>query len=491
MSPTPTAGLGGLGGLDGLAGLNLDPTGERPSQQPGSSQNDRDARDRIRNVWDTIRERMGFSSRNPGSAGQPGTLAIPEGQGTEGDGAAARMRPGELMLAEMARALNAGLGLAGRSDRQGSENPAPEAANSDEDTRPPAPEAGFERFLLNLQADLRAVLSEDVPAHNEDTSTQAQAANPEPLQPVTSVLESSAPPSPSDVPLQSAGLDSDFDDEDTISPVTERREGVSSRSRPPHPRTATPIPTPTIPHIVEPIDRDNQNTRATVDRRRPAVNLWRIYRFQPIPAPPSQNQAQAQSTSASPVTAESLLHGSSTVPPESLPGSTTTTMATGNNAGTDAMPPAAAVAPQPVADLNVVVPVIVVGLQSVDTALGRAQANGDEPTLPHDDLQEAAADAGIQEDIFAAQDPLNGNSHMPSTPRGRSWPSRAANALRTLRPGRRTGSRGRNSNEGPGSRTFLIYVIGGTFDVYAAMRVVVLMFFFRVLPTTPPYGDRC
>jgi len=45
-------------------------------------------------------------------------------------------------------------------------------------------------------------------------------------------------------------------------------------------------------------------------------------------------------------------------------------------------------------------------------------------------------------------------------PHGRTWHSRAANAFRNLRPGRRA-SRTAQANEGLGSRTFLIYVIGG------------------------------
>jgi len=46
--------------------------------------------------------------------------------------------------------------------------------------------------------------------------------------------------------------------------------------------------------------------------------------------------------------------------------------------------------------------------------------------------------------------------------RGRGWQSRAANAIRNLRPGRRTTPPGpQHSVTAPGSRTFLIYVIGG------------------------------
>ena len=48
--------------------------------------------------------------------------------------------------------------------------------------------------------------------------------------------------------------------------------------------------------------------------------------------------------------------------------------------------------------------------------------------------------------------------------RPRGWQSRAANAIRNLRPGRRPAPPGtQNSATTPGSRTFLIYVIGGLY----------------------------
>ena len=51
-------------------------------------------------------------------------------------------------------------------------------------------------------------------------------------------------------------------------------------------------------------------------------------------------------------------------------------------------------------------------------------------------------------------------------PGGRTggWQSRAANAIRNLRPGRRPAPSGtQHSGTAPGSRTFLIYVIGGPY----------------------------
>ena len=51
--------------------------------------------------------------------------------------------------------------------------------------------------------------------------------------------------------------------------------------------------------------------------------------------------------------------------------------------------------------------------------------------------------------------------------RPRGWQSRAANAIRNLRPGRRPAPSGtQHSVTTPGSRTFLIYVIGGLYFLF-------------------------
>ena len=82
------------------------------------------------------------------------------------------MRPGEIMLAEMARALNIGLGLNGDGSSTSQERTSEPRSAADNDElarrsadiaptgRPLPPEDSFERFLLNLQADLRVALSE-------------------------------------------------------------------------------------------------------------------------------------------------------------------------------------------------------------------------------------------------------------------------------------------------------------------------------------------
>ncbi|CAL1713443.1 unnamed protein product [Somion occarium] len=448
-SPTPTAGLGALGGLNGLSGLNFNP--------PGSTPGDRDARERIRNVWESFRERLGLNARPT-----PGTG--PVGNTDAASTSNARMRPGELMLAEMARALNAGLGLAGQggqnerqSGEQSSENAnansdAPTAPTDNESNRPVSPEAGFERFLLNLQADLRTILSNDgVTSSNSDSTVEATSPAES-----TAVREDADQPRPEDIPVASSSSDSQVqdsacngeDDEDIPALQTESEDESEDEDSedgeeiteavPPHPRTPTPIPTSRLQQQARPSGDDAWGTD---DRGRPTINLWRIYRFQPIPAPPNPITHAARTTPI-PVPTEQ----ESTPLPQPSPSEAEADLSaqTSTSSNTEDMPSAPS-EPEP----NVVVPVIVVGLQSVDTGHDRE----------HDDdwpAHEATRNTASTDDGPS----LSAPGARPPTPRGRTWQSRAANALRTLRPGRRNGST-RRAADVTGSRTFLIYVIGG------------------------------
>ena len=113
-----------------------------------------------------------------------------------------------------------------------------------------------------------------------------------------------------------------------------------------------------------------------------------------------------------------------------------------------------------------VVPVIIVGLQSVHPEW---RPNGPLPTAEDEEL-EPPVDAsgntdldGSEDDITFAPDPALGIGGSRARGRTRGWQSRAANAFRNLRPGRRDED-GRQPTALPppsGSRTFLIYVIGG------------------------------
>ncbi|KAG8214705.1 hypothetical protein J3R82DRAFT_9790 [Butyriboletus roseoflavus] len=129
---------------------------------------------------------------------------------------------------------------------------------------------------------------------------------------------------------------------------------------------------------------------------------------------------------------------------------------------------------------NVVVPVIVVGLQSVNV-------DRQPPHMPPPHANHAPAiddEDGEGMDLDGLEQPMSMPLHIPEPAefrhhtnpsnttqqeqggqqpaRGRTWHSRAANAIRNLRPSRRnTDATSPQPQETPGSRTFLIYVIGG------------------------------
>lgn len=514
-SPTPTAGLGGFSSLSGL-------TPETPISSTSSSTSERDARERIRSVWENFRERLGLSR------GAPNAMVSPDAQSPDDQGP--RIRPGELMLAEMARALNAGLGLASQNSSQTERPPAPPTGSSvdastgnltlpsiSDAARPMSPDPGFESFLLNLQADLRRLLSEDAP--QEPTTSSASSTSDAEFQDASSTPQDRWDDLPFEVEDHedesdpgahgdsSAEADDEDDAEDTAEEVVEeetlQRPEVGDTG---HHRTPTPMPSTSIRPDVPSMGQDADTTAAPEtgdDRRRPAINLWRIYRFQPIPAPQPQGHgprttpaSNSNTTPSSPATHSSPLPSSTlaaAAEPTPMPffgrGEGTSEPSSGQSEesesaeassdgstllGTPPVPSSSTSAPG--VDLSVVIPVIVVGLQSVDGGQDHDSLHEQGPTLPHDIPAAAAAaatDAGIPDSLLNTPVPSS-TDDLPSTmntnhsnvtgrasaSRGRTWQSRAASALRTLRPGRRT-SRTRRNSENAGSRTFLIYVIGG------------------------------
>jgi len=366
-----------------------------------------------------------------------------------------------MMLAEMARALNAGLGLANTNNntserRQESTSPAhvlfPPIADSGSSL---PPEGSFEQFLANLQNDLRTILSE------EPTSVASQDANVS-SEPPTDVEEQpqehepervvSRPPTP--IPSTEADHSEEHaDDDDEPPPLTGDLEsdsdesfhdadGAGSDDDSDHqtitdhpPRIPTPIPN-SFPQD-QPAHTDPAGHRR---RERPAINLWRIYRFDPIPATHTQGQAAFSPRPSS--TGLTAVHETGSEASASGPSSPT------RSAGPDSPRPSLTDSPIPSVHANIVVPVIVVGLQSVDVI---------DPDEPEDEAMHTHPRPSSPTD---QTDPTEDSAERPTTPRGRRWPSRAANALRTWRPGRRGSRTGRNA-DGSGSRTFLIYVIGG------------------------------
>ncbi|KAH8077028.1 hypothetical protein BXZ70DRAFT_902494 [Cristinia sonorae] len=472
LSPTPTAGLGGFGGLNRLAELSMDSSANSarpPAPAPEPQQGDRESRERVRSVWENFRDRLGLGTRgatedHTGTGSEP---SHPENTGDSGAATSPRMRPGEMMLAEMARALNAGLGLAGSAERRSptdrtalpnaervaSVPPSPQTATAEELTRPLSPDPGFEAFLTNLQADLRTVLSGSHTAASADNNSDEQPSGAG-AGPTSHTM---SPQHDADVPADvlpfADDMESDFGsiNEDTDPPP------MSTQQSRHHARTPTPIPPPTtLPRMVA-SDVEDENPHVG-NHRQPAINLWRVYRFPPIPAPPGH--ALRMSVLPSP-------EGSQDSSSPSSPADTSATE--GSSIGHSA--PASSVSPEDSEetpgsaenhDLNVVVPVIVVGLQSVDAAPDRADFE-DGPVMPHThDDGHRHDDLGLDStDEFGVNHDNASRTGRQADTRGRSWQSRAANALRGFRPGRRNGSRGRRVAESAGSRTFLIYVIGG------------------------------
>ena len=532
MSPTPTAGLGGGQAFSSLPGFGLDPTMPPPptAPLPHPTPQPREGRERIRNVWESFRERLGLNRNSVANTSEDSTSSSDE---------PGNMRPGEIMLAEMARALNIGLGLNGDgSGNTSATNPdtapaptnreAPQSTHNIPTARPLPPEDSFERFLLNLQADLRVALSEDgISALPSSTPPEGQDERDPDDTP------SARLPLFDELPMRIADEDDDDDEPPPLEDLTDEEDEedehvtyedtVSTRTPTPMPASSTVQPNRVDQGSERAAPGDSQGN---ADRGPPGINLWRLYRFQPIPASqvaghaasttsPSIPLSPSVSTSPSPSAPHldpphpsppvGSPHASSPVAASASPSSSSPRSADPGADGADSTP-AATPSPPAAGDAssNMVVPVIVVGLQSVDmgqAAHGHAHLpESDAPAAPgdlHDDDRRSASassDDGRYGDSLAA---LDGSAPGTTTPRGRSWQSRAAraaSALRNLRPGRRGGSGGNRAAEGGGSRTFLIYVIGGESlllglcSILVPVRAVFLRYLSRLLSSEPSYG---
>ncbi|CDO74569.1 hypothetical protein BN946_scf184771.g5 [Trametes cinnabarina] len=492
MSPTPTAGLGGGPAFsvvpDGAPELSTS-----PPPVPGPTPQQREGRERIRNVWESFRERLGLNRSGTPSTGDNAGSTAEE---------SANMRPSEIMLAEMARALNVGLGLTpegsssattdvnmeGQSQTDGGR--AADPARSD---RPPPPEDSFERFLINLQADLRTVLSENgvgasaARAQNVSDSGDVEAT------PSAGDVQRRDSPVPGHAPSSPLSSESDDGDDDEVPPL----EDVSDSEDEDYDemniedgasiRTATPMPSG---HDLP--NRSNQSSPSEGghirdaegggdnERRPPGIQLWRLYRFQPIHA----SQISGHAAATTPPGGSAFPHSPASTTPFSPSAQAERPRSDSDPPSGSSLPsifPPASSSPTPPTDgaespsstvpsatdpnANMVVPVIVVGLQSVEMGQvhGHAhQQHQHEPEpAPSLDSRNASSSTGSLAEGRRSSSTISGHRSGDTTPRGRSWPSRAATALRNLRHGRRNGSSVRQSTEGTGSRTFLIYVIGG------------------------------
>ena len=117
-----------------------------------------------------------------------------------------------------------------------------------------------------------------------------------------------------------------------------------------------------------------------------------------------------------------------------------------------------------------VVPVIIVGLQSVHPELRPdapqpGETEGLEPPVEPANHNSDTDFGGSEDDIAFAPDAALGAGGPRAGGRPRGWQSRAASAIRNLRPSRRNADAGQAVpppfSSPSGSRTFLIYVIGG------------------------------
>ena len=200
------------------------------------------------------------------------------------------------------------------------------------------------------------------------------------------------------------------------------------------------------------------------------INWWRLYRFPPIISPHPDSASQiSPPLIATPTLATANEHSLSTSSPVTP---------LNNGAPVESISPQVPNQDTPSPPQNSVVPVIVVGLQSVTS-----EWRPDLPQQPGDDgvdLFGSSAAGGNPDDDNDNNDDLdgwggqhhvgggNGTDSARGRGRARGWHSRAADAIRNLRPGRRNAEAGLSAQLPaitPGSRTFLIYVIGGEFSL--------------------------
>lgn len=545
----------------------LAPLSQSPNQPP-QSMSDRplsptptgDA-GRMRHVWSSLRDRLGL--RTPGM-GAPGA--------DEGTGRPSPRDARELLLTEMARAFNLGLGL-GRP-------PVPDVTNASGPAAPVAeplfangggtsdvpimpPPGSFERFLIDLQSDLRVALAQDsvpVDADNEgddegvgDENNHAGERHEIEDVPDGTNDNEFYDTAASDIDDNMPELQSVSDEASTISDAHTARESPGTNndslghSGDPDLEINNALvhdATATLPHIAHadtlsgeagigigsqdassglsgspsesslsspssgppgvssftessaaaqesaetdmPFRIPRISPGSTSRTEHTPINWWRLYRFPAITAPASRS-TQAHTIVQQGSAPQPLPHvdgdgvqnaGGPPAAPSSLP-FTPSEMSNTTHATLDADLTAGAQPGNSNEQRNVVIPVIVVGLQSV-------HAERQSPMPPHpphhlhphvhhqppDFADERPTEGDMTDLDFDSESGMSPPTPAPTAPpefppedtrqsRGRSWQSRAADAIRNLRPGRRAAVARQTALEPPGSRTFLIYVIGG------------------------------
>lgn len=463
LSPTPTAGLA--------------------------------SRDRVRNAWAGLRDRLGLRPSSPTSApvSPPAMSPSPEPEPPlSPNSPTTPVDPRTQLLADMARAFQMGMGLddtPGSGSRSGDAAPASPAIEvslgdgqqrqqqAQQQERPPPAEDSFERFLMDLQVDLRRTLEDGQPEAEpeaERAPDRGQDVEPTVVNPPPLVYPQESPLSAADLASANAdidGLPALPTDDDDLSDGE-----LDADDEEPEAETAAPSSS-------RPTPSGSQTPRRTVagSERRPGggINWWRMYRFPPMVVPHGSGAPGSAPSPTSP----------SSPPPATFPSTeaTTTATATGDASaaeGQQALPTSPDLQGAQTQDGNTVVPVIVVGLQSVHGhghghAQGHRHAEGrdEHPPLPSPLLPQQDQ---THDNEHALQDELAGEVAAESPrdrERERRWSTRAADALRGFRPapgaagtarhessapGSGAGEGGaRTGDDGHGSTTFFIYVIGG------------------------------
>ena len=477
------------------------------------------------------------------------------------------------MLAEMTRAFNGGFGLgahgiaaapAPRNNNQvAGESAVPPDANNtfnnqeSSDSRTPSlatlpPEGSFERFLMDLQIDLRTALtqSEDLPhtpAHQGRLSTPSEPVQrPQEAEARTEVANDSStlhplletqhigdqyeghrPQGPpegthainvdsgrSSMPDLSEVYETDSEFEDAEEDSDD--DGMSHFHLFYHflscPRSQLNhlfnfLDFHSARHASNPVINNSPRTPTLGAGRIDAlgrINWWRLYRFPPV-MPPRLDMANfrpalvpgSAATTTTPSGPPTLPIASSTVTSEgldpiptipSLPSTSANSPSSSSDTATLPSPPHPQT--QDSQTPQTVVPVIVVGLQSVNSDWRPDMPPPDDTEMDvfghNHGLGGAEIGGSGGHEIF--DDDFDGFGNLQHPPellpdeaagtgagrgrgigagregRPRGWQSRAANAIRNLRPGRRPAPPGtQHSVTTPGSRTFLIYVIGGLY----------------------------
>ncbi|KAF8260984.1 hypothetical protein EI94DRAFT_1810948 [Lactarius quietus] len=438
LSPTPTAGLA--------------------------------SRDRVRNAWAGFRDRLGLRPSSPTSAPSsppPPPVLSPSPEPEQAPTASrptSPVDPRTQLLADMARAFQMGMGL-DDTPRSGSRSGGAQASPAIEvnlgegqqrqqaeqqQERPPPPEDSFDRFLMDLQIDLRRTLEDGQP-ETEPEADREPDRGPQDVGPTV------VPPLvyPREIPMSTESADTDFeglpalppDDDDLLSDDELDADDEDEDDREPEEETAAnPLPTQAESRLAPPASQTPRRTVAGSERRPGGgINWWRMYRFPPMVVPHGSGSGEALRNE---------------------------TVADVQGAQTQ--------------DGNTVVPVIVVGLQSVHghghlhaQGQGHRHAEGRDEHPPLPPPLSPQQDPTNNENEHALQDDVAGEVTTESPrdrERERRWSTRAADALRGFRPAPGAGTArheslgsgsggveggARTGDDGHGSTTFFIYVIGG------------------------------